>query len=160
MVIIINQYIEHISVLDFLPPISFCIFRGWKWAIPSKFDALSSVWISYLLYIQGLSKFQAAAGIINQLSCNQYLTILLVIALLAEHSFWFSGEDMAAQLPHAIKSFTSHKHINISKLKAQVETAFNDAINKDNPAWLIQWVISHKLVCDIIFNFMLQTLKC
>ena len=67
---------------------------------------------------------------------------------------------MEAQLPHAVKSFKSQKHINISILKAQVETAFNNAINQENPAWLIQWVISHKLVCDIIFNFMSQTLKC
>jgi len=84
--------------------------------------------------------------------------ISLVIALLAEHSFWFSGENMAAQLPHAIKSFKSQKHITIGILKAQVETAFNNATNKENPAWLIQWIISHKLVCDIIFSFLFQTL--
>ena len=99
-------------------------------------------------------------GILNQLFCNQYLTILSVLALLAEHSFWFSGKDMKAQLSHAIKSFKSQKHITISILKAQVETAFHNAIDKEDPAWLIQWVISHKLVCDIIFNFMFQTLKC
>jgi len=52
---------------------------------------------------------------------------------------------MKAQLPHALKSFKSQKHININILKAQVETAFNNAIDKENPAWLIQWVISHKL---------------
>ena len=65
---------------------------------------------------------------------------------------------MEAQLPHAIKSFKSQKHITINILKAQVETAFNNAIDKEDPAWLIQWVISHKLVCDIIFNFLFQTL--
>jgi hypothetical protein len=61
---------------------------------------------------------------------------------------------MEAQLPHAIKSFKSQKHITISILKAQVETAFNNAINEEDPASLIQWVISHKLVCDIIFSFL------
>ena len=65
---------------------------------------------------------------------------------------------MEAQLPHATKSFKSQKHITISILKAQVETAFNNAIDKGDPAWLIQWVISHKLVCDIIFDFLFQTL--
>jgi len=65
---------------------------------------------------------------------------------------------MAAQFPHAIKSFKSQKHITIGILKAQVEIAFNNAINKRDPAWLIQWVISHKLVCDIIFSFLFQTL--
>jgi hypothetical protein len=65
---------------------------------------------------------------------------------------------MGVQFPHAIKSFKSQKHITISLLKAQVETAFNDAINKEDPAWLIQWVIGHKLVCDIIFNFLFQIL--
>jgi len=114
--------------------------------------------MSYSLYIQGLSKFHAIAGIINCLFCNQYLTILLVTALLAEHSFWFSGYDMKAQLSHAIKFFKSQKHITISILKAQVEIAFNNAIDKEDPAWLIQWIISHKLVCDIIFNFLFQTL--
>ena len=63
---------------------------------------------------------------------------------------------MKAQLPHAIKSFKSQKYITM--LNAQVETAFNNAIDKEDPAWLIQWVISHKLVCDIIFNFLFQTL--
>jgi hypothetical protein len=41
-------------------------------------------------------------------------------------------------------------------LKAEVETAFNNASDKEDPAWLIQWVIDHKLVCDIIFNFLFQ----
>jgi len=108
--------------------------------------------------MQGLSKFHAIAGIINRLFCNQYLIILLVIALLAEHSFWFSGKHMEAQLPYAIKSFKSQQHITINILKAQVRTAFNNAIDKENPAWLIQWVISHKLVCGIIFNFLSQIL--
>jgi len=112
------------------------------------------VYHAHYICIQGLSKFYVIAGITNLLFCNQYLTIPLVIALLAEHSFWFSGENMAAQLPHAIKSFKSQKHITISILKAQVETAFNNAINERDPAWLIQWIISHKLVCDIIFNFL------
>jgi hypothetical protein len=67
---------------------------------------------------------------------------------------------MKAQLPHAIKSFKSQKHITISLLKAQVETAFNDAIDQEDPAWLIQWVISHKLVCGIIFIILFQTLTC
>jgi hypothetical protein len=87
---------------------------------------------------------------------NEYLTILLVVALLAEHSFWFSGEDMQAQIPHAIKSFKSQKHISV--VKAEVEAAFNNASDKENPTWLIQWVIGHKLVCDIIFNFQFQKL--
>ena len=30
-----------------------------------------------------------------------------------------------------------------------VETAFNDASDKDDPAWLIQWIIKNKLVCNI-----------
>jgi len=64
---------------------------------------------------------------------------------------------MKAQLSHAIKSFKSQKHITISILKAQVETAFNNAIDKEDLGWLIQWVISHKLVCHIIF-FLFQTL--
>jgi hypothetical protein len=70
---------------------------------------------------------------------------------------------MEAQLLHAIQSYKSQKYITISLLKAQVETAFNNAIDKTNPAWLIQWVISHKLACKsimIIFNFLFQTLMC
>jgi hypothetical protein len=89
---------------------------------------------------------------------NKYLTILLVVALLAEHSFWFSGYDMQGQIPHAIKSFKSQKHITINMVKAEVEAAFNNASDKRNPAWLIQWVIGHKLVCDIIPNFQFQKL--
>ena len=56
-------------------------------------------------------------------------------------------------MPHAIKSFKSQKHITINIVKAEVEAAFNNACDKKNPAWLIQWVIDHKLVCDIIFGF-------
>jgi len=76
---------------------------------------------------QGLSKFQAIA----------------VMALLAEHSFWFDGGHIENQLPHAIKSFNSQSHINT--VKAKVETAFNDIRNKEDPTWLIQWVIDNKL---------------
>jgi hypothetical protein len=65
---------------------------------------------------------------------------------------------MFKQLPHAIKSFKSQEHITISMIKAEVEAAFNNASNKKNPAWLIQWVIDHKLVCNIIFNLLFQAL--
>ena len=123
-----------------------------------KLDTLSSLSIFYSLFIQGLLKCQAIAGIIKLLIFNKYLTFLLVIALLAEHSFWFSGDDLRAQIPHAIKSFKSQKHITISMVKAEVEAAFNNAGDKDDPAWLIQWVIDHKLVCPIIFNFLFQKL--
>ena len=77
---------------------------------------------------------------------------MLVVALLAEHSFWFSGRDMQAQLPYAIKSFKSQKHITINMVKAKVEVEFNNASNKENPAWLIQWVIDNKLVCEKSFS--------
>jgi hypothetical protein len=103
-------------------------------------------------------KLSLVSGITDLLFFNKYLIILLVVALLAEHSFWFSGKDMKAQLPHAIKSFKSQKHITISIVKAEVETAFINASDKKDPAWLIQWVIDHKLVCDIIFNFLFQVL--
>ena len=73
------------------------------------------------------------------------------MALLAEHSFWFSGFDMKAQLPHAIKSFKSQRNINITKVIVEIETAFNNTTERKNPAWLIQWVINNKLVCNIIF---------
>jgi hypothetical protein len=99
------------------------------------------------------------SGITNSLFFNEYLIILLAIALLAEHSFWFSGKDMKAQLSYAIKSFNFQKNIRI--LKAEVETAFNNANDKEDSAWLIQWVIDHKLVCnvcDIIFNFLFPVL--
>ena len=65
---------------------------------------------------------------------------------------------MEEQMPHAVKSFKSQKHITFSMVKAEVEVAFNNASDKKNPAWLIQWVIAHKLVCDIIFNFQFQKL--
>jgi len=64
---------------------------------------------------------------------------------------------MEVQLPHAIKSFKSQKHITINILKTQVETAFHNAINKEDPAWLIQWIINHTLVCDIVFVFVSNT---
>jgi hypothetical protein len=63
---------------------------------------------------------------------------------------------MEAQIHHAIKSFKSQKHISV--VKAEVEAAFNDASDKESPTWLIQWVIAHKLVCDVIFNFLFQKL--
>jgi hypothetical protein len=81
---------------------------------------------------------------------------ILVVALLAEHSFWLSGHNMEEQLPHAIKSFKSQKHINITTVKTRVETAFNNARNKENPAWLIQWIIDNKLVCNNILNLLLK----
>ena len=81
------------------------------------------------------------------------LIILLVVALLLEHSFWFTGEDILKQLSHAIESFKTQKNITISILNTEVEAAFNSASDKEDPAWLIQWIINHKLVCDIISNF-------
>jgi hypothetical protein len=56
---------------------------------------------------------------------------------------------MFKQLLHAIKSFKSQPHITISIINTEVEVAFNSASDKKNPAWLIQWVIDHKLVCNI-----------
>jgi hypothetical protein len=56
---------------------------------------------------------------------------------------------MAKQFPYAVKSFKSQKHTNITLVMAEVETAFNNAFNKEDPAWLIQWVINNKLVCNI-----------
>jgi len=73
------------------------------------------------------------------------------VALLAEHSFWFSGDNIAEQFIYATKSFKTKKHINITL--AAVETAFNNASHKNDSAWLIQWVINNKLVCNIIFFF-------
>ena len=107
---------------------------------------------------QGLSKFLAITGITNPLMFNEQLTILSVIALLAEHSFWFSGQDMEKQLTHAVKSFKSQKHININMVKAKVETAFNNASDKEDPAWLIQCVIDNKLVWNIILNLLFKHL--
>jgi len=107
--------------------------------------------------VQGLSKFQAIAGITNPLVICEWLTILSVVALLAEHSFWFSGHDIKHQFLHAVKSFKSQKQFSII-VKAEVETAFNNASDKEDPAWLIQWVIDNKLVLDIILNLLFKTL--
>jgi len=60
---------------------------------------------------------------------------------------------MKEQFTHAVKSFKSQKHINITIVKAKVETAFNNASDKEDPAWLIQWVIDNKLVCNMILLF-------
>jgi len=60
---------------------------------------------------------------------------------------------MEKQFSHAIKSFQSQKHINISTVMANIEIAFNNASHKKDPAWLIQWVIDNKLVCDIVLKF-------
>jgi hypothetical protein len=73
---------------------------------------------------------------------------------LAEHSFWFSGHNIAEQFFHAVKSFKSQKHINITLLMEAVETAFNNASDKEDPAWLIQWIINNKLVCSITLHFL------
>ena len=108
--------------------------------------------------MQGLSRLQAIAGIVNKLTFNAQLTILSVLALLAEHSFWFSGDNMEKQFSHAINSFKSQKHINISTVMANVEIAFKNASHKKDPAWLNQWVIDNKLVCDIVLNFQFKTL--
>jgi hypothetical protein len=85
---------------------------------------------------------------------TEYLIIPLVFALLAEHSFWFSGDRMEKQLSHAIKSFKFQKHINTAILKTGVETAFNNSSDDEDPTWLIQWVIDNKLVGNIILNFL------
>ena len=61
---------------------------------------------------------------------------------------------MEERLPHTIKSFKSQT--NIKLFKAEVETAFNNATNKEDFAWLIQLVINNKLVCNIIFHFSLK----
>ena len=65
---------------------------------------------------------------------------------------------MEKQFSHAIKSFKSQKHINISTVIANVEIAFNNTSDKKDPAWLIQWVIDNKLVCDIVLDFHFKTL--
>ena len=59
---------------------------------------------------------------------------------------------MVEQISQAVKSFKSQKHINATIIKAEVESAFNNAHDKENPAWLIQWVINNKLVCNIILH--------
>jgi len=97
-------------------------------------------------------KSQAIAGIIKFLMFYKSLTILLVISLLAEHSFWFSGSDIVDQLPHAVQSFKSQNHINITIVMAEVEKAFNNVGNQEDPGWLIQWVINNKLVCNLFLN--------
>jgi hypothetical protein len=80
------------------------------------------------------------------------------LALLAEHSFWFSGRDMVGQLPAAIQSFNSQKHTNFTMMLAEVDTAFNNASDRNYPAWLIQWVIDNKLVCNIILHLLFKIL--
>ena len=139
--------------------VSFCISTKHKWGIPCKLTAISSFGSSYSFHLQGLSKFQAIAGITDLLIFNEYLTIwfLLVVALLAEHSFWFSGSNMVTQFQHAVKSFNSQQNINVSKVKAEVETAFNKA-SDGNSAWLIQWIIENKLVCIFTLYFLLKPL--
>jgi hypothetical protein len=72
---------------------------------------------------------------------------------LAEHSFWFSGDDIVEQFLHATISFKTQKHIN--NTLAAVETAFNNASHKNDSAWLIQWVINNKLVCNITLYIVL-----
>ena len=108
--------------------------------------------------MQGLFKFQAIAGITYFLMFYEYLTILSVVALLAEHSFWFCGSFSEEQFPHAVKSFKSQKQINIAI--AAVETAFNNASDKEHPAWLIQWISDNKLVWNIILYPLFKTLTC
>ena len=92
--------------------------------------------------------------IINSLF-NKLLIVLSVVALLAEHSFWFSG-GYIEQLHYAIKSFKSQK--NIKLVQAEVETAFRNATNKEDSAWLIQLVIDNKLVCNIILHLLFKIL--
>ena len=84
--------------------------------------------------------------------------IPLVIALLVEHSFWFSGENMAKQLSYAVNSFKLQRHINITIVMVEVEKAFNNASDPKDPAWLIQWVINNKLVCNLYFILSLTIL--
>jgi len=36
----------------------------------------------------------------------------------------------------------------------EVETAFNNASDKEGPVWLIHWVIKNKLVSNIILDFL------
>jgi hypothetical protein len=79
---------------------------------------------------------------------------LSVVALLAEHSFWISGSSFEEQFLHAVKSFKSQKHIDITLVMAEVETAFKNARDKQGSAWLIQWVINNKLVCNITLDFL------
>jgi hypothetical protein len=61
---------------------------------------------------------------------------------------------MAEQFLYAVKSFKSQAHINITLVMAEVETAFNNALYKEDPAWLIQWVINNKLVCNLALKYL------
>jgi hypothetical protein len=61
---------------------------------------------------------------------------------------------MAKQLLYAVKSFESQKHTNMTLVIKEVETAFNNASDKENPTWLIDWVINNKLVCNITLDFL------
>jgi len=36
----------------------------------------------------------------------------------------------------------------------EVKNAFNNASDKEGPAWLIQWIIKNKLVCNITSDFL------
>ena len=65
---------------------------------------------------------------------------------------------MEQQFPHAVKSFKSQKHTNITIVKAKVAATFNNASDKEDPAWLIQWVIKNKLVCDLLLNLLFRAL--
>jgi len=73
------------------------------------------------------------------------LQVIAVVTILLEHSFWFSGDDMKTQLSYAITSFKSQQYTSFNIMGAGIATAFNNASHKQNPAWLIQWVISNKL---------------
>jgi hypothetical protein len=35
----------------------------------------------------------------------------------------------------------------------EVQAALNNASDKEDPAWLIQWIINNKLVCNITLYF-------
>jgi len=80
------------------------------------------------------------------------------VALLAEHSFWFSGKNIEQQFLHAVKSFKSQKHTRVTIVKAKVEAALNHAHDKEDPAWLTEWVIKNKLVCDLLLNLLFKAL--
>jgi hypothetical protein len=73
------------------------------------------------------------------------LQLIAVVTVLLEHSFWFSGDNMKTQLSYAIKSFKSQQYTSFNIMGAGIATAFNNASHKQNPAWLIRWVISNKL---------------
>ena len=65
---------------------------------------------------------------------------------------------MKQQLLYAIKSFESQKYTSLNIIGAEVATAFNNASDKGDPAWLIQWVINNKLVCNIILHSLFRAL--